>query len=62
MPDPPEPEGPPRAPRGRGGARLLATQMAVSGATAQEIEKRLRNGAGIEDPSALLDAILGPEE
>ena len=44
------------------GARLLATQMAVSGASRKEIENRLRNGAGIEDPAPLLDAILGPEE
>jgi hypothetical protein len=44
------------------GARLLATQMAVSGASRKEIENRLRNGAGIEDPKPLLDAILGPEE
>jgi hypothetical protein len=44
------------------GARLLATQMAVSGASREEIETRLRDGAGIEDPTPLLDAILGPEE
>jgi hypothetical protein len=44
------------------GARMLATQMAVSGASRKEIENRLRNGAGIEDPAPLLDAILGPEE
>ncbi|HEY7255913.1 MAG TPA: hypothetical protein VH476_04445 [Solirubrobacterales bacterium] len=47
---------------GEAGARLLATQMAVSGASRKEIENRLRNGAGIEDPTSLLDAILGPEE
>ncbi|HEY1355259.1 MAG TPA: hypothetical protein VGF09_03005 [Solirubrobacterales bacterium] len=47
---------------GEAGARLLATQMAVSGASRKEIENRLRNGAGIEDPAPLLDAILGPEE
>ncbi len=47
---------------GEAGARLLATQMAVSGASREEIEERLRNGCGIEDPSALLEAILGPED
>ena len=65
IPETPEPTSP-RARRarraGEAGARLLATQMAVSGASRSEIEKRLRTGAGIEDPSALLDAILGPEE
>jgi len=53
------------APASRGGsagARLLATQMAVSGAGRAEIEKKLRKGFGIEDPGAILDAILGPEE
>lgn len=44
------------------GARLLATQMAVSGSSREEIEARLRNGFEIEDTSAILDAILGPEE
>lgn len=43
------------------GARLLATQMAVSGAAREEIEQRLRSGFEIEDPAAILDAILGPE-
>jgi hypothetical protein len=43
------------------GARLLATQMAVSGATREEIESRLRRGFEIEDTSEILDAILGPE-
>jgi hypothetical protein len=42
------------------GARLLATQMAVSGASRAEIEQRLRNGFQIEDASEILDAILGP--
>ncbi len=42
------------------GARLLATQMAVSGASRAEIEKRLRKGFQIEDASEILDAILGP--
>jgi vacuolar-type H+-ATPase subunit H len=43
------------------GARLLATQMAVSGSSREEIELRLRNGFQIEDADAILDAILGPE-
>jgi len=43
------------------GARLLATQMAVSGSSREEIEERLRNGFEIEDTAAILDAILGPE-
>jgi vacuolar-type H+-ATPase subunit H len=47
---------------GSAGARLLATQMAVSGAGRREIEARLRNGFDIEDTSEILDAILGPEE
>jgi cell division septum initiation protein DivIVA len=44
------------------GARLLATQMAVSGSSREEIELRLRNGFEIEDTAAILDAILGPED
>lgn len=44
------------------GARLLATQMAVSGSSREEIEQRLRNRFEIEDADAILDAILGPEE
>jgi hypothetical protein len=44
------------------GARLLATQMAVSGSTREEIEARLRNRFEIEDTAAILDAILGPED
>lgn len=44
------------------GARLLATQMAVSGSSREEIELRLRNGFQIEDTNAILDAILGPED
>lgn len=43
------------------GARLLATQMAVSGSSRKEIEDRLRNGFAIKDTGAILDAILGPE-
>lgn len=52
------------APRraGSAGARLLATQMAVSGAERAEIEARLRNGFEIDDTAEILDAILGPEE
>jgi hypothetical protein len=57
-------EGEPLAPRrsGSAGARLLATQMAVSGADREEIEARLRGGFDIEDTSEILDAILGPED
>jgi hypothetical protein len=66
----PEPEaaddGKPTVSAGGGGgsaaARLLATQMAVSGSPRKEIEARLRNGFEIEDTSEILDAILGPEE
>lgn len=43
------------------GARLLATQMAVSGSSREEIEQRLRNRFEIEDTKPILDAILGPE-
>jgi len=44
------------------GARLLATQMAVSGSSREEIEARLRNRFEIEDTTPILDAILGPED
>jgi cell division septum initiation protein DivIVA len=44
------------------GARLLATQMAVSGSSREEIELRLRNGFEIDDPAPILEAILGPED
>jgi hypothetical protein len=44
------------------GARLLATQMAVSGSSREEIAARLRNGFEVEDADGILDAILGPEE
>ncbi len=47
---------------GSAGARLLATQMAVSGADRSEIEERLRSGFDIEDTGEILDAILGPED
>ncbi len=54
---------PPSGPRsGSAGARLLATQMAVSGSSREEIEQRLRSGFDIEDTREILDAILGPEE
>lgn len=46
---------------GSAAARLLATQMAVSGSSREEIELRLRNGFEIEDTGEILDAILGPE-
>jgi cell division septum initiation protein DivIVA len=58
--------GAPAAPEAKAGdaagARLLATQLAVSGSSREEIEDRLRNRFEIEDTSAILDAILGPEE
>lgn len=59
----PDGEAQPLAPRrsGSAAARLLATQMAVSGADRAEIEARLRDGFEIEDTSEILDAILGPE-
>jgi hypothetical protein len=44
------------------GARLLATQLAVSGSSREEIEDRLRNRFDIEDTKAILDAILGSED
>lgn len=47
---------------GPAAARLLATQMAVSGASREEIERRLRSGLDIENTSEILDAILGPED
>ena len=47
---------------GAAGARLLATQMAVSGSSREEIEQRLRSGFDIADPREILDAILGPED
>jgi hypothetical protein len=53
----------PAGPRsGSAGARLLATQMAVSGSSREEIAERLRSGFDIADTSEILDAILGPEE
>lgn len=57
---PPEAAAPARG--GSAGARLLATQMAVSGSSRGEIEQRLRSGFEIKDAAAILDAILGPEE
>jgi cell division septum initiation protein DivIVA len=60
-----EPADPAPAPGPRSsasGARLLATQMAVSGSSREEIEQRLRSAFDIGDPSEILDAILGPEE
>jgi len=57
----PAPEPPETTRADPAGARLLATQMAVSGSSREEIEQRLRNGFEIEDTDAILDAILGPE-
>jgi vacuolar-type H+-ATPase subunit H len=53
---------PPEDRQSHAGARLLATQMAVSGSSREEIDSRLRNGFQIEDTGAILDAILGPED
>ncbi len=55
-----EPAPGPRS--GAAGARLLATQMAVSGSSRKEISERLRSSFEIEDTSEILDAILGPED
>jgi vacuolar-type H+-ATPase subunit H len=61
----PQPEPAPEPPRGEpassAGARLLATQMAVSGSSREEIDRRLRSGFEIEDTAPILDAILGTE-
>lgn len=54
-------ESPAQRRSGSAGARLLATQMAVSGAEREEIAARLRSGFQIEDADEILDAILGPE-
>jgi hypothetical protein len=54
------PQGDPHRSDGAAGARLLATQMAVSGYSRREIEAKLRRGFRIDDPTAILDAILGP--
>lgn len=59
---PPPAEQPPLYQESPAGARLLATQMAVSGNSREEIAARLRNGFEIEDTDAILDAILGPED
>jgi vacuolar-type H+-ATPase subunit H len=56
-----EPDFEPTANGTPAGARLLATQMAVSGSSREEIEQRLRSGFQIPDPTSILDAILGPE-
>ena len=57
-----QPEAPSSPRSSAAAARLLATQMAVSGASREEIEQRLRSGFEIGDASEILDAILGPEE
>jgi hypothetical protein len=58
----PQPETPAGPRSGSAGARLLATQMAVSGSSREEIAERLRSGFDIADAGEILDAILGPEE
>lgn len=55
-----EPDFEPKANGTPAGARLLATQMAVSGSSREEIEQRLRSGFQIADATSILDAILGP--
>lgn len=66
--EPPQPDEAPesaaarRSRSGSAGARLLATQMAVSGSSREEIEARLRSGFEIEDAAGILDAILGSED
>jgi hypothetical protein len=57
----PEPEFDPEPIGTPAGARLLATQMAVSGSSRDEIAARLRSGFAIADTASILDAILGPE-
>lgn len=59
---PPPPDEQPGRRSDSAGARLLATQMAVSGSSRREIEARLRSGFEIEDTGSILDAILGPED
>jgi hypothetical protein len=44
------------------GARLLATQMAISGSSREEIAHRLQSGFEIDDADAILNAILGSED
>jgi uncharacterized protein len=56
----PEPDSEPASNGTPAGARLLATQMAVSGSSREEIEQRLRSGFQIADATSILDAILGP--
>jgi len=59
--DPPEADAAmPRS--GAAGARLLATQMAISGISREEIESQLRSRFQLDDTSEILDAILGPED
>jgi len=58
----PDRERPALRPSEPSAARLLATQMAVSGSSRREIEARLRASFDLQDTSGILDAILGPEE
>ncbi len=57
-----EPSPPPGAAEEPGGqvsegAMLLAAQLAVAGGSREQIEARLRNDFGIEDPGAILDRL-----
>jgi len=63
LPEPPGRDAEPGADgRSSAAARLLATQMAVSGAGRDEIEASLRKGFDIDDASEILEAVLGPAE
>jgi phage/plasmid primase-like uncharacterized protein len=43
-----------------GGARVLVTQLVAGGSSRAEIEDRLRDDFGIDDPRQTVEAILGP--
>jgi len=58
----PQQERPDWRPSEPSAARLLATQMAVSGSSRKEIEERMRSDFDLHDTREILDAILGPEE
>jgi phage/plasmid primase-like uncharacterized protein len=44
-----------------GGARVLVTQLVAGGSSRAEIEDRLRDDFGIDDPRQTVEAILGPD-
>jgi hypothetical protein len=41
-------------------ARLVATQMAASGSTREEVQSHLRTSLKVEDPGPILDEVFGP--